>query len=82
MFDEVSMINPREYSVFMGFSEEEVKELCEQYQVDFTMMREWYNGYHLVDGISIYSPRSVTLNDSITIGVKQKPLKHYKIILI
>ena len=61
MFDEVSMINPREYSVFMGFSEEEVKELCEQYQVDFTMMREWYNGYHLVDGISIYSPRSVTL---------------------
>ena len=61
MFDEVSMIEPQDYSEFMGFTEEEVKELCEQYQVDFTMMREWYNGYHLVDGISIYSPRSVTL---------------------
>lgn len=60
MFDEVSMIEPQEYSEFMGFTEKEVKELCDKYQVDFSKMSEWYNGYHLVDNVSIYSPRSVT----------------------
>lgn len=60
MFDEISMIEPRSYSEFMGFTEEEVKALCEEYNVDFTMMQYWYNGYHLKENISIYSPRSVT----------------------
>lgn len=60
MFDEISMIEPRSYSEFMGFTEEEVKALCEEYNVDFTMMQYWYNGYHLKENISIFSPRSVT----------------------
>lgn len=60
MFDEISMIEPQEYSAFMGFTEKEVKELCDRYQVDFSKMSEWYNGYHLVDDVSIYFPRSVT----------------------
>lgn len=60
MFDEISMIEPRSYSEFMRFTEEEVKALCEEYNVDFTMMQYWYNGYHLKENISIYSPRSVT----------------------
>jgi len=60
MFDEISMIEPRDYSLFMGFSEDEVKDLCNQYHIDFQSMQEWYDGYHLEDDISVYSPRSVT----------------------
>ena len=60
MFDEISMIEPRSYSEFMGFTGTEVKALCEQYDVDFSMMQFWYNGYQLKDNVSIYSPRSVT----------------------
>lgn len=41
MFDEVSMIQPETYSKFMGFTEEEVKELCNTYHVDFSLMKEW-----------------------------------------
>ena len=60
MFDEISMIQPESYSMFMGFTEKEVKSLCHQYDIDFHMMQYWYDGYHLKDNISIYSPRSVT----------------------
>ena len=60
MFDEISMIEPRSYSEYMGFTEKEVKFLCEKYEIDFSMMQYWYDGYHLKDNISIYSPRSVT----------------------
>ena len=60
MFDEISMIESTSYSEFMGFTEEEVKSLCEKYEIDFSMMQFWYNGYHLEGDVSIYSPRSVT----------------------
>ena len=32
MFDEISMIEPRSYSAYMGFTEEEVDVLCEEYE--------------------------------------------------
>lgn len=60
MFDEITMVQPTSFSEFMGFSEKEVRELCEKYDIDLIQMKEWYNGYHLKNGISIYSPRSVS----------------------
>lgn len=59
MFKEISMLQPLSYSNFIGFTEDEVKELCETYNMDFDKMHKWYNGYHLKDDISIYSPKSV-----------------------
>jgi hypothetical protein len=59
MFDEISFINPTPLESFTGFTETEVKELCEQYDMDFEMMKEWYNGYNLKNKISVYNPRSV-----------------------
>lgn len=59
MFDEISMIDSMGLSEFMGFSEMEVKNLCQKYDVDFTEMKRWYDGYHLTDTISTFSPRSV-----------------------
>lgn len=63
MFDEYSMTRPFEYAQFIGFTETEVKELCEKYQVDFDTMKSWYDGYEFPEVGHIYNPKSVV--DSI-----------------
>ena len=62
MFKEISMINPTPMEKFMGFTEEEVKKLCEDYQINFEEIKAWYDGYHLNKEVSILSPRSVVFS--------------------
>lgn len=59
MFDEFSMTNPGVLAEFVGFTEEEVEELCRRYGRNPEELREWYDGYHFEKAKSIYSPRSV-----------------------
>lgn len=59
MFDEFSMIDPGPLACYVGFTEEEVKGLCEQYQMDMGEVKSWYDGYSFEKTLSIYSPRSV-----------------------
>ena len=59
MFDEISMVDPELLPEYMGFTEKEVEELCHQYNISYDEMKEWYDGYHLTDTISTFSPRSV-----------------------
>ncbi len=70
MFDEYSMIRSFQLVPFFGFTEEEVRELCERYNMDFKEAKEWYDGYKFVkeargnsttysEIYSIYSPKSV-----------------------
>lgn len=61
MFDEYSMTNQRELAEFTGFTEDEVKELCFQYDMPYEKMKQWYDGYEL-KGIHIYNPRSVVMS--------------------
>ena len=58
MFEEASMLDARPFSEFTGFTEPEVEALCARHGMDMGEMRRWYDGYD-VDGLSIYSPRSV-----------------------
>ena len=58
MFTEYDMINPRELDSFIGFTEDEVKDLCNKYHRDFNEIKSWYNGYNLND-VSLYNPKSV-----------------------
>ena len=58
-FNEYSMIDAGDFSEFVGFTEDEVKNLCGHYGVDFAECQRWYNGYLMADGSRIYSPRSV-----------------------
>ena len=58
MFTEYNMIRPRGFESFLGFTEEEVKDLCKKYNRDFNKISQWYNGYKLGD-VSIYNPKSV-----------------------
>ncbi len=59
MFEEISMIEPEVLAEFMGFTENEVKDLCSLYNVSYEEMREWYDGYYMTDCLSNFSPRSV-----------------------
>ena len=59
MFDEISMVDSGLLSEYMGFTEKEVEKLCCQYNISYDEMKEWYDGYHLTDTISTFSPRSV-----------------------
>ena len=59
MFTEYSMENPRGLAPFVGFTEDEVKGLCEKYGMDFAECRAWYDGYRFTEAEHIYSPKSV-----------------------
>lgn len=61
MFDEYSFMNDSEYDHYFGFSEDEVRMLCEQYgSISFEEMKKWYDGYYRSDGSSLFNPRSVS----------------------
>ena len=59
MFTEYSMTNQKELEAYTGFTEEEVKQLCEQYDMDFAETGSWYDGYIFRKFKHIYNPKSV-----------------------
>ncbi len=59
MFKEISMLNPTPLEEFMGFTEREVEELCQEYDMDYNNIKEWYDGYKMTESLSIYNHRSV-----------------------
>ena len=52
------MIDPDEMAPFMGFTEDEVKDLSSKVGMDFEELKRWYDGYNL-RGLEINSPKSV-----------------------
>lgn len=58
-FREYTMIRPRAFSKYVGFTEEEVRRLCDANGVDFQLMKQWYDGYSFKDIDSVYNPNSV-----------------------
>ena len=59
MFDEFSMIDPGPLASYVGFTEAEVKKLCEEYHMELSEIRNWYDGYSFEEVSSVYSPKSV-----------------------
>ena len=59
MFDEFSMTNPGPLASYVGFTDEEVRELCSVYQMDYEEVQRMYDGYCFEGTTHIYSPRSV-----------------------
>ena len=58
-FREYTMLKSKPITQYYGFTEEEVKGLCEKYDMDFETTKAWYNGY-LIDGMHMYNPNSVS----------------------
>lgn len=58
-FTEYTMLRPRQFAGMIGFTEEEVKELCEKYDMDYDECLRWYDGYKMSDTIRVCNPLSV-----------------------
>ena len=58
-FDEYTMLQPGPLAPYFGFTEAEVRKLCDEKSVSFTEMKRWYDGYKLGNVDSIYNPNSV-----------------------
>ena len=56
--DEFTMLQADELAPYIGFTEEEVKELCGEYGRDFDKVKKWYDGY-LLNGYQVYNPKAV-----------------------
>lgn len=57
-FREFTMIDSKNLTKFYGFTEDDVRGLCEKYNMNFDSVHKWYNGY-LINGIHMYNPNSV-----------------------
>lgn len=58
-FEEFTMVKPRKFAKYVGFTEEEVSALCHIYDVDYEKMKVWYDGYSFPGVESVYNPNSV-----------------------
>ena len=58
-FNEYTMIKPRQFGEYVGFTEAEVRHLCDKHNVDVEKMKKWYDGYSFANVGSVYNPNSV-----------------------
>ncbi len=58
-FREHTMVSARQMAEYVGFTEQEVKTLCEKYHMPFHEMQKWYDGYYFETVGHVYSPNSV-----------------------
>lgn len=58
-FDEFTMLSAGSLSPYIGFTEEEVERLAEQYYQNFDEVKRWYDGYLLRD-CQVYNPRAIS----------------------
>lgn len=57
-FKEYSMLNAGPIASYVGFTEEEVKHLCERHDQDFEEVKRWYDGYQ-IGKYHVYNPNAV-----------------------
>ncbi|MDE7272894.1 MAG: ATP-binding protein [Lachnospiraceae bacterium] len=59
MFLEYSMTDQSVFEEYTGFTEDEVRGLCEQFDMSFPETGSWYDGYMFTEYQHIYNPKSV-----------------------
>lgn len=57
-FTQFTMLNPGALASYIGFTEDEVLDLCKKYQKDFEEVKCWYDGYQ-IGKFHIYNPNAV-----------------------
>ncbi len=58
VFEEYTILDAGELASFIGFTDEEVKEICLKNDMDYEECKRWYDGYSQY-GLEIYNPVSV-----------------------
>lgn len=59
MFTEYSMTDQDVFEEYTGFTESEVKTLCNLFDMGFDELSSWYDGYQLIRFQHVYNPKSV-----------------------
>ena len=57
-FEEYTILDASELTKYIGFTSNEVIDLCKQYNIDYSECKNWYDGYSQ-NGYEIYNPESV-----------------------
>lgn len=57
-FNEYTVINSKNIAKYLGFTDDEVDELCKKYKMKNSLLKCYYGAYN-IDGIKIYNPKSV-----------------------
>lgn len=58
-FEEFSMFDSYKITEYHGFTENEVKTLCEEYDMDYEAIKQWYGGYCIDCNQVMYTPYSI-----------------------
>ncbi len=58
-FRERTMINPGPLARYVGFTQEDVRKVCDRFGADEQLMKDWYDGYNLPSAEEVYCPSSV-----------------------
>lgn len=58
-FREYTVLKPRRFAEYVGFTEREVMKLCEKHDISFPDMKKWYDGYEYKGIDPVYNPNSV-----------------------
>lgn len=58
-FREFTMLEPGFLAEYVGFTEKEVRDLCQSHQLDFEEANKWYDGYRFDNIGHVYSPNSI-----------------------
>ncbi|MBQ7564360.1 MAG: AAA family ATPase [Lachnospiraceae bacterium] len=77
MFDEYSIVTPMQLAPYTGFTEDEVKELCREYNMDYGEISDWYDGYTVSNMIPVklrekfrnkeYDPQNISLYSPLSV---------------
>ncbi|MBR5359414.1 MAG: AAA family ATPase, partial [Lachnospiraceae bacterium] len=57
-FEEYTILDAGDFAEYVGFTSQEVEQLCSEYGMDYELCRRWYDGYSQ-NGYEIYNPESV-----------------------
>lgn len=57
-FDEYTKLSAGKLAPYVGFTEAEVKGLCEEYHMNYDKVRYWYDGY-MLGNQHVYNPKAV-----------------------
>ena len=66
-FREYSMIRPGKIATSLGFTHDEVEDLCHKFGMDIKKMEQWYDGYRIGNVSHVFNPYSVmrAIDDNI-----------------
>ena len=57
-FDEFTMLSAGAFASYIGFTDDDVKALCKNYNKDFEKVKRWYDGY-ILEEYQVYNPKAV-----------------------